>query len=127
MSCCDARWGVHRWRGSGRQPRTPYGFVSTPFRSSGVPMRTLLATVVGSVAALLLPGPGHTAEVDRPNVVFILADDLGVAEVGCYGQKLIRTPNIDRLAANGLRFTRFYTGNAVCAPSRCCLMTGKHP
>src|SRR5438067_13772207 len=62
-----------------------------------------------------------------PNVVFVLADDLGVAEVGCYGQKIIRTPNVDRMAAGGMKFTRFYTGNAVCAPSRCCLMTGKHP
>jgi arylsulfatase len=62
-----------------------------------------------------------------PNVIFILADDLGYAELGCYGQKKIRTPNIDRLAAEGMRFTQFYAGNAVCAPSRCCLMTGKHP
>jgi len=63
---------------------------------------------------------------ERPNIVFILADDLGMLELGCYGQKKIRTPNIDRLAAEGMRFTQFYTGNAVCAPSRCCLMTGKH-
>ncbi len=62
-----------------------------------------------------------------PNIVFILADDLGYAELGCYGQKKIKTPNLDRMAAEGLRFTQFYTGNAVCAPSRCVLMTGKHP
>ena len=62
-----------------------------------------------------------------PNIVFILADDLGYSEAGCYGQKLIKTPNIDRLAAEGMRFTRNYSGNAVCAPSRCVLMTGKHP
>jgi arylsulfatase len=61
-----------------------------------------------------------------PNVVLIVADDLGSAELGCYGQKLIRTPSVDRMAAGGMRFTRFYAGNAVCAPSRCCLMTGKH-
>jgi arylsulfatase len=61
-----------------------------------------------------------------PNVVVILADDLGYAEVGCYGQKLIRTPNIDRMAAGGMKFTHFYAGEAVCAPSRCTLMTGKH-
>lgn len=64
---------------------------------------------------------------DRPNVVFILADDLGWGDLGCYGQAKIRTPNIDRLAAAGMRFTQAYAGNAVCAPSRCCLMTGKHP
>ncbi len=62
-----------------------------------------------------------------PNLVLIVADDLGYAELGCYGQKKIRTPRLDRMAAEGLRFTRFYAGNAVCAPSRCVLMTGKHP
>ncbi len=62
----------------------------------------------------------------RPNVVYILADDLGYADVGCYGQKKIRTPNIDRLAAEGMRFTQHYSGNPVCAPSRCTLMTGYH-
>ncbi|MBN1818059.1 MAG: arylsulfatase [Sedimentisphaerales bacterium] len=62
----------------------------------------------------------------RPNVVFILADDLGYAELGCYGQTRIRTPNIDRLAAEGMRFTQHYSGSPVCAPSRCTLMTGLH-
>jgi arylsulfatase A len=71
---------------------------------------------------------GESSAADRPpNVVFILADDLGVHELGCYGQKLIRTPNVDRMAKEGTKFTRFYAGNAVCAPSRCVLMTGKHP
>jgi len=62
-----------------------------------------------------------------PNILFILADDLGYRELGCYGQKKIRTPRIDRLATEGVRLTRHYAGNAVCAPSRCVLMTGKHP
>jgi arylsulfatase A-like enzyme len=53
--------------------------------------------------------------------------DLGWGDLGCYGQKLIRTPNLDRMAAEGMRFTHHYSGNAVCAPSRCVLMTGKHP
>ena len=72
--------------------------------------------------------PASTAADDSPppNVVFILADDLGYAELGCYGQKWIKTPHIDRLAAEGIRFTQFYTGQAVCAPARCVLMTGKH-
>jgi arylsulfatase len=61
-----------------------------------------------------------------PNIIYILADDLGYAELGCYGQKKIKTPNLDRLAAEGLRFTQHYCGSPVCAPSRCCLMTGKH-
>ncbi len=62
----------------------------------------------------------------QPNFVFIMADDLGVYDLGCYGQKLIRTPQIDRLAAEGLRFTDCYAGAAVCAPSRSVLMTGQH-
>lgn len=60
------------------------------------------------------------------NVVFILADDLGWGELGCYGQKKIPTPHLDQLAADGMRFTRHYSGAPVCAPSRCVLMTGKH-
>ena len=62
-----------------------------------------------------------------PNIVFIMADDLGWNELGCYGQKLIKTPRLDQLAREGMRFTQAYSGNAVCAPSRCVLMTGKHP
>ncbi|HOQ88451.1 MAG TPA: arylsulfatase, partial [Phycisphaerae bacterium] len=62
----------------------------------------------------------------KPNVIFILADDLGYGSLGCYGQKKVATPNLDRLAAEGLRFTDFYAGSTVCAPSRCSLMTGKH-
>jgi len=61
-----------------------------------------------------------------PNIVFIMADDLGYGDLGCYGQKIIRTPNIDRLAAEGMRFTDAYAGCTVCAPSRSVLMTGKH-
>jgi arylsulfatase len=67
-----------------------------------------------------------SAAAAQPNIIFILADDLGYADLGCYGQKKIRTPNIDKLASEGMRFTQFYAGNAVCAPSRCALLTGKH-
>ena len=67
------------------------------------------------------------ADQEKPNVVFILADDLGYRELGSYGQQLIRTPNLDALAKQGMRLTQHYSGNAVCAPSRCVLMTGKHP
>ena len=66
------------------------------------------------------------AQEMKPNIILILADDLGYGEVGCYGQKLILTPNIDRLAAEGMRFTQFYAGSTVCAPSRSVLMTGLH-
>lgn len=72
-------------------------------------------------------GRGEVLGDDRPNIVLIVADDLGYRELGCFGQKLIRTPNLDRLASEGMRLTQHYSGNAVCAPSRCVLMTGKHP
>jgi arylsulfatase A-like enzyme len=62
----------------------------------------------------------------KPCIIFILADDLGYGELGCYGQTQIKTPNLDRLAAEGMRFTSFYAGSTVCAPSRCALMTGLH-
>lgn len=65
-------------------------------------------------------------EAVRPNVIFALADDLGRCDLGCYGQKKIRTPNIDRLAAEGTLFTQAYCGTSVCAPSRYSLMTGRH-
>ncbi len=63
----------------------------------------------------------------RPNIIFILADDLGYGDVGCFGQKIIRTPHVDQLAGDGMRLTNHYSGSNVCAPSRCVLMTGLHP
>jgi arylsulfatase A-like enzyme len=78
---------------------------------------------LGGLAASALPLP---AADRKPNIVFILADDLGYGDLGCYGQKLIQTPNIDRFAAEGIRFTQAYAGCTVCAPSRCALMTGLH-
>lgn len=63
---------------------------------------------------------------EKPNIIFILADDLGYGDLGCYGQKRLRTPNIDRMASEGMRFTDCYAGSTVCAPSRCSLMTGFH-
>src|SRR5512139_616198 len=90
--------------------------------------RDFLKTVAMSAAGfpLFFRGRGTAGAARRPNVVFILADDLGSADLGCYGQKKIKTPNIDRLAAEGMRFTQSYSGNPVCAPSRCTLMTGYH-
>ncbi len=85
-----------------------------------------------AAAALLLtascrqsPEPAPATE-SRPNIIYIFADDLGYNEVGAYGQEKIRTPNLDRLAAEGMRFTQHYSGSAVCAPSRAVLLTGKH-
>ncbi len=59
-----------------------------------------------------------------PNIILILADDLGYGDLGCYGQTQIQTPCLDRMAAEGMRFTQFYAGSTVCAPSRCVLLTG---
>jgi arylsulfatase A len=80
----------------------------------------LFCPTLGNVGPLL-------AQEQKPlNVVFILADDLGWGELGCYGQQKIPTPNIDALAAKGMRFTQHYAGAPVCAPSRCVLLTGRH-
>lgn len=90
-------------------------------------MKYFTCKVIYLILALQLLVACETQAAQRPNVVFIMADDLGWGELGCYGQQIIRTPNIDSLARDGLRFNQFYSGNAVCAPSRCCLMTGLHP
>jgi len=78
------------------------------------------------LAALFAPLSPAWADAAKPNVVLIIADDLGWGDLGCYGQTKIRTPSIDRLAKEGLRFTTYYSACPVCAPSRCMLMTGKH-
>jgi len=89
---------------------------------------TTLTILVGMccVSQLIYIQPLSAQPRRRPNFVFIMADDLGYAELGCYGQTKIKTPYIDQLAKEGLRFSQFYSGHAVCAPSRCCLMTGYH-
>jgi arylsulfatase A len=71
-------------------------------------------------------GPGKPGENKKPNIILIMADDMGYGDLGCYGQKMIQTPNIDALAKGGLRFTTYYAGNTVCAPSREALLTGMH-
>ena len=79
-----------------------------------------------NVLVLLLISYTLTAQDKKPNIIYIYADDLGYGELGCYGQTKIQTPNIDRLAREGMKFTQHYSGAPVCAPSRCMLMTGKH-
>ncbi len=88
-------------------------------------MQLLVAmTVFGQAVPAVNPVP--LVETKKPNIVLIMADDLGFGEVGYYGQKLIKTPRIDELASQGMAFTQFYAGATVCAPSRCTLMTGRH-
>ncbi len=88
----------------------------------------LLAASAGNTAGEQIETPKQSppADGDRPNIVLILADDLGYGDLGCYGQQKIKTPRIDRMAAEGVRFTNHYAGFTVCSPSRCALMTGKH-
>ena len=83
----------------------------------------LLASVVGCNA----PNSNEFEKDSKPNIIYILADDLGYGELGCYGQLKIETPHIDKLAQEGMRFTQHYAGSPVSAPSRCMLLTGKHP
>lgn len=90
--------------------------------------RAYITFFLYSVCLLLQPGNSFSqqAKPAQPNIIFILADDMGYGDLGCYGQKLIQTPNLDAMAKQGLRFTQFYAGTAVCAPSRSSLLTGQH-
>jgi arylsulfatase A-like enzyme len=93
-------------------------------------MRLTARVVLVATLVVLASWLSHTrtaAQERRPNILLIVMDDVGYADVGFHGSRDIRTPNIDRLAKEGLRLTHHYSGNAVCAPSRCVLMTGKHP
>ena len=79
------------------------------------------------LGATLLPAVSQAAEkIQKPNIIFILCDDMGYGDLACYGQKYIQTPNIDRMAQEGMRFTQAYAGSPVSAPSRAALMTGQH-
>jgi len=84
----------------------------------------LLACIAGLLS--FFAGSVFATEATKPNIIFILADDLGYGDLSCYGQEKFTTPNIDRLASEGMKFTQFYAGSTVCAPSRCSLMTGYH-
>src|SRR5437763_9967266 len=87
---------------------------------------TLLTSCSLCLCVFLRVPPSVDAQTRPPNIVFIMADDLGRGHCGCYGQTKIRTPRIDGLAAEGMKFNQFYTGANVCAPSRSVLMTGLH-
>ena len=89
--------------------------------------RFLLLWLAGVPAALLASGGAVGADEGkaRPNVVFILADDLGINDLGCYGRKDHNTPHLDRLAKQGMRFTSFYCAQPICSPSRAALLTGR--
>lgn len=90
-------------------------------------INVLALGTAGLIAGLHGCGDGNAKKsLQKPNIIYILADDLGYGELGCYGQTKIETPNIDALAASGIRFTQHYSGAPVCAPARCVLLTGMH-
>ncbi len=81
----------------------------------------------GAGCSKIKRSPSEQSMSSKPNIILIMADDLGYAGLGCYGQTLIRTPRINQMAREGMRFTDFYAANTVCVPSRCGLITGQHP
>ena len=84
----------------------------------------LLPLLAFTLACLFAFAPAFAA--DKPNIVFIMADDLGYGDLGVYGQKKIKTPHIDKLASQGMKFTDYYAGSTVCAPSRSVLMRSRN-
>jgi len=86
--------------------------------------RVILSAIV--LSALSIPAIAHEITASTPNIIYIYADDLGYGEIGAYGQEKIKTPHLDKMAAEGMKFTRHYTGTPVCAPARCNLLTGLH-
>lgn len=95
-------------------------------------VRDILMTALGMMPAMAVannPMPttsDNTVQKNRPNIIFIMCDDMGYGDLGCYGQQLIETPNLDRMASQGMRFTQAYAGSPVSAPSRASFMTGQH-
>ncbi|MHB1034968.1 MAG: sulfatase family protein [Pirellulales bacterium] len=90
---------------------------------------TRTRTLAAFTAVLLLAPLAalHAADARKPNVIFVLADDLGSGDLGCYGGEIAPTPNLDRLAREGIRFTQYYSAAPICSPSRCGLVTGQFP
>lgn len=93
-----------------------------PFSMTVTPFKKILPSLMLACFSMMAQADGPS----QPNIVVILVDDLGYGEVGCYGQKIIQTPRLDKMAQEGMRFTHFYAGATVCAPSRSVLMTGQH-
>lgn len=89
-------------------------------------LRNTIVALVLLLATQSTSAQDGNSQKKRPNIIFIMADDLGIGDLGCYGQKIIATPEIDKMASEGLRFTQVYAGSSVCAPSRSSIMTGMH-
>lgn len=125
-----SRWSFELSELQHDSPNLRYDLEPIPRKVMTKRIRIILKRFVLAVVASLLTlsnGLSWMNETGRtPNIVLILADDLGYGDCGCYGQAILKTPNIDRLSNQGMRWTQFYAGSTVCAPSRCVLMTGKH-
>jgi arylsulfatase A-like enzyme len=87
----------------------------------------VIARIILCIGMISIAADDRLSAAERPNFVFILADDLGWSDLGCYGSPFHETPHIDRLASEGMRFTQAYTAGAVCSPTRGSIMTGKYP
>ena len=96
------------------------------FTTMNATMKNNLFLCLGLLTATVAQSQETQLSASQPNIIYILADDLGYGDLGVYGQEKIETPNIDALAREGMRFTQHYAGTPVCAPSRCVLLTGKH-
>src|SRR5690348_101045 len=94
----------------------------------GISRRAFVAAAGAGLgaAALGIPSAAFAKSRRPPNIVFVLCDDLGWGELGCYGQQIIETPHLDRMAAEGVRFTDYHSPAPICAPSRCSMITGMH-
>ena len=90
-------------------------------------LSTKLRFVLSLAAVLLGTTLSLSAAERKPNIIFILADDMGYGDLACYGHPSIATPNLDHMASEGMKFTEFYVGASVCTPSRAALMTGRYP
>ena len=115
------------------QPLARWFAVTGSWKHGGGRPLNWLLTLFGTLGIFVKSAPAGDSETStpprdrKPNIVFVLADDLGYGELGSFGQTKIRTPHLDRLAREGMRLTQHYSGNAVCAPSRCVLLTGRDP
>lgn len=112
-------WDIH-------PPRRPPHLMILP-SASLLGLRLLLVTISLGWCLGFFVNEAAAASPSRPNIVIIYADDLGYGDLGCYGHPTIRTPNLDRMAAEGMRFTEFYSAAEVCTPSRAALLTGRYP